>query len=357
MRSGLLQSVHSFASDPQKALFMGILTVFLLLITLGYHFYYGSFLPRKSSKEHYGKGMAFSKKWIWNQRSLINVQSILWILAYVFLSFTLVIPFIMEILGKGTVTLEPDFYHVFFRPWVVVLFLVMMFVGHVYGSIHTLKTLWLSIFQKYSFSGATGIVCMIAGVFLKWPWYGVILVSLSMMIMIQSTIMVLKARHTWPLCLAHSAVALCLLGMTWDHMGQESFEGRVSFHERIPLGNYELFLENIEWSKHPRYDEERAGIRVEKNKNVLGRIYPGKRLYSDYKMMTTQTAQMSVGPSHIYVALGPQGGQKWTVRAYWHPGVQLIWWGGFLMGLVTIVLALRRKKTHGATNANLHPRG
>lgn len=150
----------------------------------------------------------------------------------------------------------------------------------------------------------------------------------------------LNNRLSWPMILAHGGLALSILGMSLDTLGkQESLVG-LKIADSIEFQGYTITLKSVEQCRYPTYEAERATVQLKKDSHLYF-LYPEKRYYASHETLTTETALHHTWLTNLYFALGGAlPGERWTLRIYYHPWVELIWLGGLLMALGGFVASL-----------------
>ncbi|GLK84902.1 heme lyase CcmF/NrfE family subunit [Ancylobacter defluvii] len=144
--------------------------------------------------------------------------------------------------------------------------------------------------------------------------------------------------------LAHAGVGVCLFGIvaetSWNH---ETILG-AKVGDSFPVGRYELTLARVEPRTGPNYRELVGVFDIRQGGASVGSVESSKRLFTARNMPTTEAGIRTFGFSQLYVSLGdelPGGGL--AIRAYWKPLVTLIWIGALIMALGgTLSLSDRR---------------
>tara|TARA_B100000965_G_scaffold121410_1_gene100376 strand:+ start:61 stop:537 length:477 start_codon:yes stop_codon:yes gene_type:complete len=148
--------------------------------------------------------------------------------------------------------------------------------------------------------------------------------------------------------LAHTGLALFVLGATIVENNKIEKEMVMSVGDSIKIKNYNFTFSNLEEFEGPNYKSVRGEFTVLKDGDEETILYPEKRLYLSSEMPMTE-AGISPGLSRdLYVTLGNiVSNDKWTVRIYHKPLIRLIWLGAILMALGAIlsIVTKRREKS------------
>jgi cytochrome c-type biogenesis protein CcmF len=140
-------------------------------------------------------------------------------------------------------------------------------------------------------------------------------------------------RSGYGMSLAHLGVAISVAGIAASAFEREAIE-ILRPGQSLALAGYELRLEGVERARGPNYVADRATISVRRDGAALGALRPERRFFPVQRQNTTDTAIRTTLLSDLYLALGePDGAGGWTIRAYWKPLVPWIWIGAVVMAL------------------------
>ncbi|MGI4852405.1 MAG: cytochrome c-type biogenesis CcmF C-terminal domain-containing protein [Janthinobacterium lividum] len=320
VRSGALSSVHSFASDPQRGLFLlGILimtAVFSVIIL-----FRGFKKIDQPPQKH------------WSQRAgliIINNYFVMALVSIVILGT--LYPLILESITGTLMTVGPPYYSWTFAPFVLILLILM-------GLSYT--TSWgPGVKKPINLWGPLSLTLSL--LVILWWQHGKDVLSILMIggaaWMILATLQhVIQKRSnaslSWPMILAHGGLALSILGMGLDTLGKQENLVGLKAGDSIEFQGYKITLKSLTQHDYPTYKAERASVQLEKGSH-LSLLTPEKRYYASHETLTTETALYHTWLSNLYFALGGAlPGERWTLRIYYHPWVELIWLGGLLMAL------------------------
>jgi cytochrome c-type biogenesis protein CcmF len=141
-------------------------------------------------------------------------------------------------------------------------------------------------------------------------------------------------RSAWGSAIAHAGVGMLVIGIAATAFEQEHILA-VSPGQSVTVGPQTITLDGIYPVTGPNYRATVARFTVRDEAGiVIGRLEPGRRVYNAQQTPTNETARLTRGFSQLYLALGePEGANAIAVRAYWKPMILLIWLGCVVMAL------------------------
>jgi cytochrome c-type biogenesis protein CcmF len=142
------------------------------------------------------------------------------------------------------------------------------------------------------------------------------------------------SRSAWGTALAHFGLGVTLLGIVFEtHWGAEQI-AMVKPAQTLSLSGYDFTFRGLTQRDGPNYRELSANFVVRKDGAVIGMMNPSKRSFATREMSTSETALMTRGFSQLYLSLGDQKpDESVAVRIYYKPLVLLIWLGAVVMML------------------------
>jgi cytochrome c-type biogenesis protein CcmF len=166
-------------------------------------------------------------------------------------------------------------------------------------------------------------------------------------------------RSTYGMSIAHFGLAVSVAGFAASPFAKEAIE-ILKPGSHIAIAGYELTLEKMERIQGPNYIADDATIRVTRDGVLVKTMHPERRFFPLQQQTTGETAIRTNLVSDLYVALGDSDkAGSWTVRVYWKPLVPWIWMGAIIMafgGMVSLsdrrwrVGAAAKARTHGPTH-------
>lgn len=356
VRSGVITSVHAFADDPTRGLFVLVLLVGAV----------GSALALYAWRAPMLKGGGLFAP-ISREGALLFNNLIMTVAAAVVLLGT-VYPLLAQSLGWGKISVGKPFFDAVFVPLMVPMILVMAvapFLGWKRGDLPAaLKRLIVAAAVAVAVllgvwateAGTPSALLGAAGCGLAaWAMLGPVveLATRVQVFRIGLGASLRRATHlprsAWGMTIAHVGIGCVILGVTASSVWkQEAIVARLP-GEVTSIGAYQVTLDSVEQVLGANYAADRAHLTVRKEGAVVALLSPEKRLYQVPPMPATSTAIHSTGWGDVYAAVGEvQNDGRWVIRLYWQPGVPFLWYGGLLMGLGGIVSLSDRRHRVGA---------
>ncbi|WP_067984386.1 heme lyase CcmF/NrfE family subunit [Neptuniibacter pectenicola] len=342
VRSGVLTSVHAFATDPERGYFI----LALLAITIG-----GSLLLYAIKAAHVKSESRFE---LISRETLLLGNNILLVIVALMVLLGTLYPLLIDALGKGKISVGPPYFNALFVPLMSAL-VVLMGAGIVsrwrqtkgsYIAKQLLIPMVFSLVLGASFSVVYGdqfdwsvtlgmvLAFWIVCVSIKDIWNKVANKS--------NPFKGLKklSRSYYAMVLAHVGVAVTIVGMTLVTVYNEERDLRMAPGDTLTFKQYEFIFDGISVVQGANFEADQAQIRVLKDGEPYGSLHPEKRFYKARGNVMTE-ADIDPGLTRdLYVALGePLDGGAWAVRIQHKPFVRWLWLGGLLMTLGGLLAA------------------
>jgi cytochrome c-type biogenesis protein CcmF len=338
VRSGVLTSVHAFATDPKRGIF--ILT-FLGIIIGG-----SLFLYAWRAKE-VGLGGTFA---VISRESMLLSNNVLLAVAAGSVLMGTVYPLLIDVLAMGKLSVGPPYFNTIF---IAVITPAMFLLG--VGPIArwkkaTLPELAVRLRWAFAVSLITGIVIP----FFVGQWQPLVSLGLSLALWIVSTAALnlwenlnktvgphgmlarlrSPSRSYYGMQLAHVGVAVFIVGVTVVTGYEVEKDVRMSVGDTVNVGGYDFRFNGVTEVVGPNYQAERAEIEI-LSSNKMRKMYPEKRVYNASENAMTETAIDTGLFRDLYLSLGEPSGKDgaWSVRVYYKPFVDWIWGGAILMAI------------------------
>ena len=332
VRSGVLTSVHAFANDPERGLF--------ILIILGV-FMGGAlilFSLRSSAMEAQGIFSLVSR-----ETALISNNLLLAVSAFV-VFFGTIWPLVAELFFDRKLSVGPPFFNAAFTPFMILLGLILPLGSNLSWKraylTNTVKKLLPVLILCLCFSGFIWSIqtgqCLIGpmGVFLgTWIVVGTLVDLLSKLGSSKSVRrLIFLPRADYGKFFAHVGLGVTMFAIAALTSWEKEDIRVVPIGSSWALGSYELKLENIIETRGPNYFSTMGIIQVSKKGLAITTLRPEKRNYPIAQMPTTEAAIDYRISRDLYVVLGDKQSDKaWTVRTYLKPFTNWIWGGCALM--------------------------
>lgn len=341
VRSGVLTSVHAFAVDPQRGLYI---LGFLLLVIGGSLLL---FLFRAQTLQTASNPSPVSRE------SALLLNNVFLVVIMLTVLMGTVYPLLVEGLGLGKLSVGAPYFNAVFVPLMIPMLLLMGLGIHLkWNSDH-----WRALVKKLSRVALLSIILPVALLLLTHSAFdasaliGLILASWIILSTSRAVAKRTKDRggltHVgqsyWGMVLAHFGVAATVIGIAISTTYGVQDDVQMQPGKTIDLVGYAIEFVNQKPLIGPNYKGTQAQFKIShQGKSKV--IYPEKRLYTIGQMAMTESA-IDVTPFRdIYVALGePLSNDSWSVRLYYKPFVRWIWAGGFMI-LVGGFLALTDRR-------------
>jgi len=338
VRSGVLTSVHAFATDPTRGVFiLGILTLFI-----------GGGLALFALRAPLLKqGGVFAPI---SREGALVLNNLFLVVACAVVFFGTLYPLALEALTGRKISVGAPFFNMTFGPLFVALLIVVPF-----GPLLAWKRGDL-LGAAQRLTGAVGIaVITVAVIFAMEGGGGPILVpfaiGLALYVMagaltdlVERTGLLkvplptafLRAkglpRSAWGAAFAHLGLGITLLGIIGETQWGVERIAELKPGQTISIRRYDLSFDGTTMRQGPNYRELAAHFTVRRHGDVVGVMEPAKRSFPSRGTATTETALMTRGFSQLYLSLGdPNPDGSLAVRLYYKPLVLLIWLGAVVM--------------------------
>ena len=365
VRSGVLTSVHAFATDPKR----GIFILAFLVVVIGSSLALFAWRAPKV-----GLGGRFA---LLSRESLLLTNNVLLVVACATVLLGTLYPLLIDALGAGKLSVGPPYFDSVFAPLMIpALFLIGVapfarWKQATFGELaHTLRWAFL----------VAAIVGLVTPFFLG-AWKPLVALSLLLTAWIalsaalnfvervQST----RAGRTFlttaldqPLSFfgmhtAHIGVAVFVVGVSMVNGYQAEKDVKMDIGDTVAVGGYSFQFNGVRQQQGPNYMALVGDIELLKDGNFIRKMHPEKRNYVSSAMPMTEAAIDSGFLRDVYVSLGEpidrdRPDAAWAVRVYYKPFVDWIWGGCVLMAFGGVLaLADRRYRIKSRAAASLEP--
>jgi cytochrome c-type biogenesis protein CcmF len=350
VRSGVLTSVHAFATDPTR----GVFILIFLAIVVGASL---TLFAWRAPQVTLGGSMG-----VVSRESFMLLNSVLLVVATGAVLLGTLYPLVIDALNLGKLSVGPPYFNLVFAPLMVPLLFIL-----VPGTIARWREAHVSeMFQELRWVGAASLLLAIGLPFVWGPWsIGTALgVFLGMWVALGSLHnMVNRLRKPgriggsfWGQHLAHFGLAVVVLGITGVKSYEVERDVRMGLGQTVTIEPYTFRLVDMVDVNGPNYKATQAHVEVVKNDKVIHVLYPEKRRYFSTAMPMTEAAIRSSFFGDLYVSLGdPIAGDtpSWSMRVYHKPFVPWLWVGVLLMVTGGMVAALDRRYRRRDISAQL----
>ena len=336
VRSGVLVSVHAFASDPSRGLFI----LALLIVAIG-----GSLLLYALKG---GRVRARVEHTLWSRESFLLGNNILLMAAMLVVLLGTLLPLVHKELGLGSISIGEPFFNTMFTalmaPFALLLGLGPLIRWRRDDIARQIKRLIIALVVTLSLS-------------LALPWLlqdritamAVIGLMMALWVLIFALLEVHErathrhgfwrglrtlTRSQWGMVLGHVGVAVTVIGITFSQNYSVERDVRMRPGDSIDIHRYHFVFNGVRNIVGPNWTGGEGIIAVTHSGRPEATLYAEKRFYTASRMMMTEAAISGGLTRDLYAALGEElSDGSWAVRLYYKPFVRWIWYGGVLMAL------------------------
>ena len=324
VRSGILTSVHAFAVDPKRGVFILGLLGFVIGSSLILYAWRSPRLYSQHNTPLLSKG------------SLLLANNVLLVVAMTTVLLGTLYPIAIQLLNLGKISVGSPYFNSMFIPLMTPLCLLMG-VGSVSSwQAMTIKQLFYSLRWPMSLCGFTFVFTFWMS---RWNFSVALGLTLSMWIIATNITVLIRSQRQQQLSLsqlgmvlAHIGIAITVIGITLSSAYTQDTNVRIAYGQSVNVGPYQFQFVGIKPTKGPNYSGLEATVQVYRDNQIVTKLQPEKRFYAASQMAMTDAAIAAGLWRDLYVALGePLSANSWSMRIYYKPFVRWIWAGGLMM--------------------------
>ena len=346
VRSGVITSVHAFATDPTR----GVFILALLAIFVGGSLVLYAF--RAPSTKSGGKFKLLSRE------TFLLFNSILFLVAMLTVLLGTIYPLIIEALNLGKLSVGAPYFNAVFVP---IMAPVIIFLGlgvltkwkqdDFSQLLKQLRNLLISslfigicigliFFENNQLKSNAGIVAAL--------WISTTTLY-SLFVKIKNkknklAAMRIISRSFYGMLVAHIGFAVCIVGITITSQHSVDIHQRMKVGDIIEFSDYQFHLKDLKTVSGPNYEATEAIVDVTKDEDFITTLRSQKRIYTVRNMPMTEAGIDAGFTRDIYMALGePLDNESWSVRLYHKPFVRWIWLGAILMAIGGLLAVLDKR--------------
>jgi cytochrome c-type biogenesis protein CcmF len=348
VRSGVLTSVHAFATDPKR----GVFILAFLAIVVG-----ASLVLYTLRTARIGLGGGFD---LVSRESLLLTNNVLLAAAMGSVMLGTLYPLVLDALGAGKISVGPPYFEAVFAPLMAPAVFLMGIGPLARWRKASLPELAKRLRWAFGVSVATALLLPFTmGRFSALVSLGLLLatwvVATSVMTLLDRvkhassgasalTRLTTTPRAFYGMLLAHLGIAVFVVGVTMVKGYELEKDVRMQPGETVELGGYTFRLDDVKEVKGPNYGAVRATIDVSRDGKPVTIMHPERRVYFVQDNPMTEAGIDSGFTRDLYVSLGdPLGGGAWLVKVHYKPFVSWIWIGCLIMGIGGLLAATDRR--------------
>ncbi len=347
VRSGVLTSVHAFATDPRRGLFILI----FLAIVIG-----GSLALFAWRAPKVGLGGKFG---LFSRESMLLVNNVLLLVAAATVLLGTLYPLIIDALQLGKISVGPPYFEAVFVPLmipVLVLISVGPFVSWKNASVKQVlvRLRWLAL--------TVLLIAAVAALVLKFSPMVVLGVTLACWVVLSTASHLLqRLRHApkgtsllkrirsqplsyWGMIVAHAGIGVFVVGVTLVKGLETSQDASLRVGDSVNAGDYTFAFTVLKQLEGPNYIAAQGTFEVSQGGQPVATMHPEKRIYTAQQMPMTEAAIDRSLTRDLYVSIGDATkAGAWQVRVQHKPFVSWIWGGALIMALGGFLAASDRR--------------
>lgn len=357
VRSGVLSSVHAFAADPARGIFILLFLIAVIGTSLVLYVWRA---PRV------GLGGRFS---LFSRESMLLVNNVLLVVATGTVLLGTLYPLLIDALGLGKISVGPPYFNAVFVP----IMLPLLFLIGIGPFARWRQDKWAEIKQRlslpmnYTLYGFGLILACIMFFELAWTYMVELSLFLALWIFLTAAFHFLRqARatagknggliasclkqplHFWGMHLAHIGVAVFVAGVAVVGGYEAEKDVKMAPGDTVQVSGYEFRFTGVRKEEGPNYTALKGEMEIWNGNVIERRLYPEKRFYRSSAMPMTEAAIASGLFRDLYVSLGEPIDREniageWALRVYVKPLVNWIWGGTILMALGALLAALDKR--------------
>ena len=336
VRSGVLTSVHAFATDPRR----GIFILIFLAVVIG-----GSLVLFALRAPKVGGGGRFDAV---SRETMLLANNVLLIAAAGSVLLGTLYPLFLDALNLGKISVGPPYFDAVFVPLTTPLIFLMGVGPLARWKQAAVPDLWRRLRWALAVSVVTALVLpLAAGKWTPMVSFGLLLAAW----IITTTVVNLRERGRgvrggivthfarqprsyWGMIVAHLGIATFIIGVTMVKGYETERDVRMAVGDTVTVGGFTLRFDGTTDTRGPNYRAARGAFDVSRNGQHVTTQFPEKRVYDASGQTMTEAAIETMLTGDLYVSLGePVDDGAWSVRVYHKPFVTWIWAGCLLMAL------------------------
>ena len=340
VRSGVLTSVHAFASDPKR----GVFVLIFLAVVVGASL---TLFAWRAPRVALGGRMELVSR-----ESFLLANSVLLVVATAAVLLGTIYPLIIDALNMGKLSVGPPYFNAVFAPLLVpTVFLIIP------GSVarwRDANVREIAHKLRWTFAGALALAVLLPFVLGGWSIRAAFGLFLGCWVALGTAQQVIErvgkpgriGASFWGQHIAHFGMAVLVIGITGVKCYEVERDVRMQIGDVVTIAPYTFRLNSLDEVRGPNYKAVRADVQVLRDDKIIEILQPEKRRYFSSAMAMTEAGIDSGFMRDLYVSLGEpldDARTEWSMRVYYKPFVPWLWGGVLLMVLGGVLAALDRR--------------
>ena len=336
VRSGIIVSVHAFATDPTRGFFI---LSFLAVVVIGALILYAWRAPSLDSDAGFS---------LLSRETFLLLNNVLLVVAAALVLIGTLSPLVIELLNGGKISIGPPWFNIAFIVPMLPLIILLGLGMHTMWRVQAKET-WFNPLK------IPALIAVVLGIVVPWIFYGRISVLLaagciagfwiigsSLVLPIRSLLREKGAagitRSALGMSVAHLGMGLFVIGVTIVSAFNHESDQALRQGGTVEVAGYEFELRELRDVQGPNYSAIEGLVEIRKDGDYVGTLRPQKRQYLVQKNWMTEADIHVDWNKDLFVALGDQIGEgAWSVRIQYKPMIRFIWFGALIMALGGII--------------------
>ncbi len=346
VRSGVLTSVHAFASDPARGLFI---LVFLAIVVGGSLLLYAIRAPKVKTPASFE---------LISKESTLLMNNVLLVVSAATILLGTLYPLLIDALGMGKISVGPPYFNALFVPLMAPLAFIVGLGVLMRWKKDDLKALALKV--KWIFIACIGLGFLVPVLMPFYSLAAAIGTSLALWTVAISGMAFYqrlgRQGFSWQrlssipngfygMTLAHIGIAVFVIGITYTSNYSLEKDVRMAPEDELDLSGYIFHFNGVKQTRGPNYMAQQGHVTVTYEGEVVAELEPQKRVYQVQKMPMTEAAIDAGIFRDLFVAIGEPLGEDnaWSLRVYYKSYIRWIWFGGLMMACGGLIAATDKR--------------
>ncbi len=353
VRSGVLSSVHTFATDPGRGLYiLAFLTTVLILA-------FGTLILRSNKlKSHIELDSIVSRE------SAFLFNNLFFLIAAITVFLGTLYPLLVETLQTGKVSVGPPYYNAVFMPVALGLIFLMgigpsiawrkaspenlrkNFLVPAVIAVAGMVGGWLvGLHNLYALAGLTVVCFVSATIFIDFGRVSSFWVRRNRVGYLQGLLTAFtKNQRRYAGLVTHVGVLVLIMGIIASTIYQTEKVVTMRIGDQLQLNQYTVTMVGLHEVQGPNWTADEGVFDVRRGEKFITQLRPQKRIYTESQTPTTEAAIHSIHLGHIFLTMPEVSADSVTVRGLINPLVLLVWIGGGIMGLGVLLNIFRPRR-------------